>query len=157
MNHLDIAEEAFSMLESTIKTLLHEKAQREDMHIVVMDPTKKPWESSFEDAILFEKSLTDKTGWENPYDVVAREKARQSWRDGYDNVKKHLLAPATLSSGDLAFYGSFEYGGVVVAASGAEFWYDSLISGWIAITIHQLAQGYYNRFKQDHPKDRYLP
>ena len=156
MNHLAITEEAFELLEPTIRILLHSKAKREDMHIVVMNPTKKPWESSFDEAILFETSLTDRSGWENPYDVVAREKARQSWKDGYDNVRKHLLAPATLAIGDLAFYGSFEYGGVVVAASGVESWYDALISGWMAVTIHQLAQRDYSLFKQDHPTDRFL-
>ncbi|MDX2481795.1 MAG: hypothetical protein QNK24_15845 [Desulfuromusa sp.] len=156
MKHKSIAESAISMLEPSIGKLLSEKAKRTDMHIVVMDPTQKPWEVSFEEAILLEKSLSDKTGWTLPYDEFARAKARQAWRDSSDNVKKHLLGPATLKEGELVHYGSFEYQGVIVAASGVEPWFDVLVSGWVALAIQQLAQDYYQKFKIENPTTPYL-
>lgn len=147
MNHIEISKRAFEILKPSIKSLLKEEARREDMHIVVMNPTIKPWEATFEEAVLIEFSLTNRDSWENPYDVMALGKAKQAWRDGQSNVEKHLLAPATLKDGDVAFYGSFAYQGVIVAASGVEGWFDQLISGWMALTIQQLCQDYYQRFK----------
>lgn len=156
MKHKIIAESAISLLEPSIIKLLSEKAKRTDMHIVVMDPLKKPWEASFEEAILLEKSLSDKAGWENPYADFALAKARQAWRDGSDNARKQLLAPATLAAGEIVHYGSFEYQGVIVAASGVEPWFDLLVSGWVALAIQQLAQDYYQKFKSANPTAAYL-
>ena len=156
MNHLKIAVSAINLLEPSISKLLSEKAKRTDMHIVVMDPTKKPWEVSFEEAILLEKSLSDKSHWENPYDEFARAKARQAWCDRSDNVRKHLLAPATLSVGEIVHYGTFEYRGVIVGSSGVEPWLDVLVSGWVALAIQQLAQDYYQNFKTENPTAAYL-
>lgn len=156
MKHKNIAETAISLLLPSISKLLLEKAKRTDMHIVVMDPTQKPWEVSFEDAILLEKSLSDKNQWEHPYDQFARAKARQAWRDGRANFKKHLLAPATLTTGDIVHYGSFEYQGVIVAASGVEPWFDVLVSGWVALAIQQLAQDEYQKFKAAKPTVAYF-
>ena len=156
MKHKIIAESAIDLLAPSISKLLRERAKRTDLHIVVMDPTKKPWEVPFEQAILLEKSLSDKSRWDNPYDELARAKARQAWRDGSDNVRKHLLAPATLATGDIVHYGSFEFQGVIVAASGVEGWFDVLISGWVALAIQQLAQDYYQKFKAGNPTAAYL-
>ena len=156
MNHKKIAEEAFEIIKPSVVKLLKEKALREDMHIVVMNPTIKPWESTFEDAILVEFSLTDKGNWKNPFDTFALSKAKQAWRDGRDNVKKQLLSPATLKDGDVAFYGSFEYEGVIVAASGVEGWFDQLVSGWLALTIQQLCQDYIQKFKSREKMEFYI-
>ncbi len=157
MDHKKLAKEAIELLIPTIKELLSTRAKREDMHIVVMNPTIKPWESTFESAILYEYSMTDKKNWANPYDEIARGKAQQSWRDGRNNVYKHLHCPATLKSGDIAYYGSFDYEGVIVASSGVEPWFDVLVSGWVAITIQQLAQAEYQAFTTKNPMERYLP
>ncbi|MDC7219125.1 MAG: hypothetical protein PQJ59_04230 [Spirochaetales bacterium] len=156
MDLKNIAEQAYELLEPSIKKLLKEKAKREDMHIVVMNPAVKPWEASFEEAILAEFSLTDKSGWANPYDDLARGKAKQAWRDGKSNVHKHLIAPATLKTGDVAFYGSFEHEGVIVGASGVEGWYDVLVCGLMAVAIQQLAQAEYQKFKSENPMSPYL-
>jgi hypothetical protein len=156
MNHKMLVQEAIRLLEPSIQKLLSEKAKRRDMHVVVMNPTLKPWDCPFEEAILMEYSFTDPTVWENPYDEMAREKARQAWRAGRSNVESHLLAPATLKDGDLAFYGSFEHLGVIVAASGVESWFDVLISGWIAVAFQQLAQAEYQDFKTKTPMARFI-
>jgi len=127
------------------------------MHIVVMDPTIHPWETDFEQAILFEYSIGDRREWPVDFREVALDKARQAWSDGRGNMYKHLLAPVTLKSGDVAFYGSFEHDGVVVAASGVEGWYDVLVCGWVAIAFHQLAQAWYQEFKATNPMTPRIP
>ncbi len=157
MDHKELAREAIDLLYPTIKALLAEKAKRNDMHIVVMDPTRKPWECTFEEAVLYEYSMTDPSLWENPYDQMAREKAKQAWRDGRSNMHKHLTAPATLKRGDLAFYGSFDYEGVIVASSGVEPWFDVLVCGWVAVAVQQLAQADYQAFKAAQPMERWIP
>ena len=157
MDHAQLAKSAIELLTPSIKELLSKKAKRNDMHIVVMNPTLKPWECSFEEAILYEHSMTDKSNWENPYDELARGKAKQAWCDGKSNVHKHLYSPATLKTGDIAYYGSFDYEGVIVASSGVEPWFDVLISGWVALAIQQLAQAEYNAFKAKYPMEKYIP
>jgi hypothetical protein len=156
MNHGLIAEEAIRLLTPSIEVLLREKAKRTDMHVVIMDPTLKPWESSFEDAVLLEHSFTERSGWENPYDELARAKAEQAWRLGRSNRELFQNAPALLRDGDVAFYGSFEYEGVIVAASGVEAWYDVLVSGWIATAVQQLAQAEFQTWKEANPAGRYI-
>lgn len=156
MNHKKLAERAYEIIKPSIEKLLKEEAKREDMHIVVMNPTMKPWEATFEEAILLEISVTDRNKWENPYDEMALGKAKQAWRDGRSNVEKHLMSPATLKDGDVAFYGSFEYQGVIVAASGVEGWFDQLVSGWMALTIQQLAMDYYQKFKARPTLESYI-
>ncbi|MGL1890298.1 MAG: hypothetical protein OCD02_01670 [Spirochaetaceae bacterium] len=151
-----ISEQAYELILPSIHKLQDSYAKRKDMHIVVMDPRFHPWELDFESAILAEFSTTQKESWENPYDVLARAKAKQAWRDGRDNVHKHLISPATLKDGDVTFYGSFEYEGVIVAASGVEGWFDVLVCGWMAIAIQQLAQDYYQKFKTENPGLPYL-
>jgi hypothetical protein len=156
MNIKKLSEEAYELLKPSIEKLLSEKAKRKDMHIVVMDPGTKPWETTFEDAILAEFSTTDKKEWKIPFDELARAKAKQAWRDGSDNVRKQLLAPATLRTGDVVYYGSFEHEGVIVAASGVEGWFDVLVSGWMALAIQQLAQDSFQKFKDTNPAAAYL-
>ncbi|MDC7235401.1 MAG: hypothetical protein PQJ58_19390 [Spirochaetales bacterium] len=156
MNHESICKTALMILEPAIKKLLAEKAKREDMHIVIMNPLLHPWDCSFEEAILLEHSTTDKSNWQIPFDEFALAKAKQAWRDGRSNKEKHLMAPATLQDGDIAFYGSFEHNGVIVAASGVEPWYDVMVSGWIAVAIQQFAQAEYEQFKSENPMKPYI-
>ncbi len=156
MNHRFLCEEAVRMLVPSIEKLLSEKAKRKDMHIVIMDPCLKPWEASFEDAVLYEYSFTPESVWGNPYDELARAKAAQAWREGRSNRALFQSAPALIRDGDVAFYGSFEYEGVIVAASGVEAWFDVLISGWIAMAVQQLAQAELQVFKQENPASRYI-
>ncbi len=103
-----------------------------------MDPRLKPWESSFNDAILYQESICNTEIWENPYDEFARNKAEQAWRDTGANIVIQTQYPSSLREGDLPFYGSFVYRNVVIACSGVEQWFDMLVSGWIALAFEQL-------------------
>ena len=73
MTHLEIAKQAVELVKPSIDALF-EKTNRKELHIVIMDPRLKPWESDFEDAILYESSIQNAKVWENPYDEFARNK-----------------------------------------------------------------------------------
>jgi len=137
MNHDDIAKQAVELVKPSISTLF-EHTNRQELHIVIMDPRIKPWEADFSDAILYQESIKNTDPWEIPFDDLARNKAEQAWRESQANVVAQTMHPASLREGDIPFYGSFVYGTVVVACSGVEQWFDMLISGWIALAFEQL-------------------
>jgi len=137
MNHLEIAKQAVELVKPSIEALF-EKTNRKELHIVIMDPRLKPWESKFEDAILYQESIKN-LPWEKPFNEFALSKAEQAWRERQGNIVTQAMHPTSLREGDLPFYGSFVYGNVVVACSGVEQWFDMLVSGWIALAFEQLA------------------
>ena len=130
--------DAVELVKPSIERLF-ERTNRKELHIVIMNPALKPWESSFEDAILYEESLGSPNEWTIPFDELARKKALQAWREGTANINLQTAHPTSLREGDLLFYGSFVYGNIVVACSGVEQWFDMLVSGWIAVAVEQLA------------------
>ncbi len=136
-SHKDIAAEAVTLVKPAIETLF-QRTNRKELHIVIMDPRIKPWEASFEDAILYQESIQTLEMWELPFDEFARSKAKQAWREGVPNIVAQSQHPSALREDDLPFYGSFVYGNIVVACSGVEQWFDMLISGWIALSFEQL-------------------
>ncbi len=137
MNHKEIARQAVELVKPSIESLF-ERTNRKALHIVIMDPRIKPWESDFTDAILYQESILSAEPWEHPFDDFARNKAEQAWRNAQANIVLQTQHPSSLRDGDLPFYGSFVYGHVVVACSGVEQWFDMLISGWIALAFEQL-------------------
>jgi len=137
MKHEEFARQAVELVKPSIETLF-EKTNRKELHIVIMDPRLKPWESDFNDAILYQESIRNSKKWENPYDEFARNKAEQAWRDSQPNIINQTMHPSSLRESDLPFYGSFVYGNVVVACSGVEQWFDMLVSGWVALSFEQL-------------------
>jgi len=137
MEHKDIARQAVELVKPSIETLFN-RTNRKELHIVIMDPRVKPWESSFDEAILYQESIVNSEKWEHPFDDFARNKAEQAWRHSQANIITQTRHPSSLREGDLPFYGSFVYGNIVVACSGVEQWFDMLISGWIALAFEQL-------------------
>ncbi|MCL9773987.1 hypothetical protein [Vibrio methylphosphonaticus] len=130
---------------------LFERTNRKELHIVVMDPTVKPWEAPFEEAVLVEASLGNPSEWTIPFDELAKKKAQQAWRQSGPNIQMQTQHPSSLREGDVLFYGSFVYGDIVVACSGVEQWYDMLISGWIALAIEQITMSEYQNTKINNP------
>ena len=143
MQHIDIAREAVALVKPSIEELF-KKTKRRELHIVIMDPRLKPWESTFEDAILYQETIRNTDPWESPYDELARNKAEQAWRERQPNIELQTKHPSSLRENDIPFYGSFVYGNVVVGCSGVEEWFDMLISGWIALAFEQLAVHQHN-------------
>jgi len=154
LQHKQLAMDAVELVKPAIERLF-ERTNRKELHIVVMNPALKPWESSFEDAVLYEESLGTPSEWTAPFDLFARKKAQQAWREGAANMTTQTLHPASLRQDDVLFYGSFVYGNVVVACSGVEQWFDMLVSGWIAVAIEQLAIHDYQTNKVTNPTQAY--
>ncbi len=137
MQHADVAREAVALVKPSINELF-KRTKRRELHIVIMDPRLKPWESSFEDAILYQETIRSSAPWESPYDELARKKAEQAWRERQANVVLQTSHPSSLREHDIPFYGSFVYGNIVVGCSGVEEWFDMLIAGWIALAFEQI-------------------
>ncbi|MGC9402738.1 hypothetical protein ACP43V_09825 [Vibrio genomosp. F10 str. 9ZC157] len=153
-SHFDIAKDAVDLVTPSINQLF-ERTNRKELHIIVMDPRLKPWESAFDKAILYEASLGIPAEWTIPFDQLARKKAQQAWRNSGANIINQTIHTSSLKDDDLLFYGSFVYGDVVVACSGVEQWYDMLISGWIAVAIEQLCMSEYQNNKIENPTQTY--
>ncbi|MGB2079884.1 MAG: hypothetical protein ACPHV3_08855 [Vibrio sp.] len=149
-SQLSIAQDAIELVQPAIEKLFG-RTNRATVHIVVMDPSVKPWEQAFEESILLEHSFGDKANWQIPFDELARKKAQQAWRHQTPNLTQQSLHPSSLRDGDLLFYGSFVYGDIVVACSGVEQWYDMLISSWVALAIEQLTMHEYQTIKSNTP------
>ena len=137
MTHEETAKAAIELVMPSIQKLF-ERTNRQELHIVIMDPRIKPWEAKFEDAILYQHTFETVTPWQLPFDDFARNKAEQAWREGTANIVNQTQHPSNLREDDLPFYGSFVYGNIVVACSGVEQWFDMLIAGWIALAFEQL-------------------
>ncbi|MFI3276053.1 hypothetical protein [Vibrio sp.] len=150
----DITQDAIDIVKPSIDKLF-ERTNRKELHIVVMNPHVKPWEGSFEEAVLYEESLGTPETWNIEFDRLARQKAKQAWRESTSNISLQSQHPTSLRDEDVLFYGSFVYGNVVVACSGVQQWYDMLISGWIAVAIEQLTMHEYQTQKIENPTKAY--
>ncbi|GAL09227.1 hypothetical protein JCM19233_192 [Vibrio astriarenae] len=149
-----IAIDAVELVKPSIERLF-ERTNRQELHIVVMNPHLKPWEASFEEAILYQTSLGNPESWTIPFDHLAQKKAAQAWRESTSNVQLQQVHPSSLREEDVLFYGSFVYGNIVVACSGVQQWYDMLISSWVALAIEQLMMHEYQTQKIENPTQTY--
>lgn len=146
----ELAQAAIELVLPAIENMF-KIARRPELHIVVMDPTIKPWEASFEDAIVCQKTLGNPEGWAVEFDVLARKKAKQAWENGRSNIDVQTKHPSLLKEGDILWTGSFVYGGIVVACSGVEPEFDMLASSWVALAFEQLAMHDYLQDKANEP------
>jgi hypothetical protein len=92
------------------------------LHVVVMDPSRSPSDSSFDESVLLEHSFGDRSRWDADYAAFARAKAQTSWITGADNPK-----------------GAVCIDGLVVGASGAFERFDQAYSGVVAMCARALA------------------
>ena len=152
----ELAREAVELVLPSINAVLDGRGKRRYFHIVILDPTVKPWNGSFEDAILYEYSIR-KDEWDNDYDSVARSKAYQSWRSqgGYPNLIIQEMGPASLQAGDRQGTSSFEWYGLIVAGSGIQGWLDFMIAGWVALACQMLAREEAEKLRSDPKKNSY--
>jgi hypothetical protein len=110
------------------------------LHIVVMDPGLTPEHCPFEEAILYEYSVGDRSKWDADYAKFSRAKARVAWRTGMDSHLVQELRPHLLTENDTTLWGSVAMDGIVVSASGAHPWYDEAFSGMIAVCLRALSK-----------------
>jgi hypothetical protein len=154
MDNKALAIEAVNLVKPAIDQLFT-KTCRAELHIVIMNPQLKPWEASFDDAILHECTFGSPEDWQIPFDELARNKTAQAWRDSVANINHHTQHPSSLREGDVLFYGSFVYGSIVVGCSGVEPWFDMLVSGWVALAFEQLCISDYQATKAEDPTRRF--
>jgi hypothetical protein len=136
------AEKAIGMtmplIEEAMK--LEEVGESGFLYIVVMDPTCTPADSSFEEAILYEHAVGDRSKWDADYAGFARAKAQVAWRNGMDAHKVQELRPHLLREGDTVLWGSVVVDGITVAVSGANAWYDEAFAGTVAMFLRAQAK-----------------
>jgi hypothetical protein len=117
--------------------------------IVVMDPTQSPFDCAFDQAILYEHALGNRTTWDVDYQELARAKARLSWSASSDSDHVQRALSHRLVSGDSLLSGGVCLAGIVVAASGAEAVYDEAFSCAIAANLRAIAKQRHARLVAD--------
>jgi len=110
------------------------------LYIVVMDPARPPGACGFEDAILYEHAVGDRSKWDADYAAFARDKARVSWRTGLDGHLVRQVRPHLLGEADTGLWGAVCVEGIVVGVSGANPWYDEAFAGTIAHCLKAAAK-----------------
>jgi hypothetical protein len=129
---------ALPMIQEAMK--LKEVGESGFLYIVVTDPLRGPADSSFEEAILYEYSIGDRSKWDADYAGFARAKARIAWRTGMDSHLVQELRPHMLAAGDTVLWGSVVVDGIVVGVSGANPWYDEAFAGTVAMCLRAIAK-----------------
>ncbi len=110
------------------------------LYLVVMDPAIGPGDASFDRAVLLEHAIGDRSQWDADYAAFAREKARLGWQRGNDCHRLQSSYPHFLREGDSLLWGSVWLDGIVVAASGAEPWYDEAFALCVAANLRAIAK-----------------
>jgi hypothetical protein len=136
---------ALPMIHEAMK--LKEVGESGFLYIVVMDPLRGPADASFEEAILYEHSVGDRSKWDADYAGFARAKARVAWRTGMDSHLVQELRPYML-------WGSAIVDGITVAVSGANPWYDEAFAGTVAMCLRAVAKA---GIVQERGKGLFLP
>ena len=123
-------ERALDALSPLLATLLADRtiSAERAMHVVVMDPGANRRTAAFEHAILCERSFGEPARWEADYTWYARAKARVAWREQASLRDLLVHAPERLRDDDIRVEGAVCDHGFVVAASGAQPWYDHAIA-----------------------------
>ena len=138
----DAAERAVRMALPMIRTAIYDRSAGESgfFYLVVMKPGSSPANSSFEDAILYEHAVGERERWDADYRGFALAKARVAWRTGIDSHIVQEQRPYLLEAGDTVLWGSVAMDGIVVAASGADAWYDEAFAGTVALCLRAQAK-----------------
>jgi hypothetical protein len=110
------------------------------LYLIIMDPALTPVNAAFEDAILYEYAIGDKTKWDADYAEFARAKARIAWRTGLDGHVVQEQRPFLLTAKDTVLWGSVVVDGIVVSSSGAHPWYDEAFAGTVAMCLRAIAK-----------------
>ncbi len=109
------------------------------LHLVLLDPAASCGTCSYEDAVLHEQSVGERSRWDVDYAAYAHAKARLSWRHGMDSRRLQLLQPQRLEEGESLLWGGVWLDGIVVAASGAQPFWDEAFALAVAGHLRALA------------------
>jgi hypothetical protein len=119
------------------------------LYIVVMDPALSPAEASFDEAVLLEHAVGDRTKWDADYAAFARAKARASWQHGVDGHALQALHPHWLRKGDSMLWGAVVLDGIVVGVSGAHPHFDEAFATCIAGCLRAVAKQRWQKATDD--------
>jgi hypothetical protein len=136
------AERAVAMALPMIRTAIDDRSAGESgfFYLVVMKPGSSPVDTGFDDAILYEHAVGDRERWDADYRGFALAKARIAWRTGMDSHIVQEQRPYLLEDGDTVLWGSVAMDGIVVAASGADPWWDEAFAGAVALCLRAEAK-----------------
>jgi hypothetical protein len=105
-----------------------------------MDPALGPERSSFDDAVLLEHAIGDRSRWDADYAAFARAKARLAWSRRADSALLQATRPQLLAEGDSLLWGSVWLDGIAVGVSGAFPWWDEAFALAVAGNLRALAK-----------------
>lgn len=108
--------------------------------IVVMDPALQPGDCPFDDAVLVEHCIGDRTKWDADYAAFARGKARLSWQHRLGSAELQASRAHALRLGESMLWGSVCLDGIVVGVSGAEAWWDEAFATAVAANLRAIAK-----------------
>jgi hypothetical protein len=132
-----LVERAFDLASPLIEATLDQPDVSADrvLHVVVVDPDPP----RFDDAVLAERRFGHAlTSGGVDYRGFARAKAQLAWRTSLDTRQVQHNAPHLLRAGDTLLWGSACRDGLIVAASGAQPWFDEAFSGVILELVRAL-------------------
>lgn len=108
--------------------------------IVVMDPARPPSTHRFEDAILHEHVIGDRSRWDADYSAFARAKAQLAWQHQMDSHAVQALRPHLVRETETLLWGSVCLDGIVVGVSGAHAWWDESFATTVAGALRAIAK-----------------
>jgi hypothetical protein len=108
--------------------------------IVIVDPALQPGSVPFDEAILLEYAIGDRSKWDADYAAFARAKAKASWEQGLDGHALQALQPHRLAEGDTLLWGAVNLDGIVVGVSGAFPYYDEAFATAVAGCLRAVAK-----------------
>ena len=135
----EVVERALGMIKPGIEALIKSE-KKVVLYLVVLDPAESKAGAK---TVLWEGAIgdSDRKKWPRDYCHFAHSKAELTLRTG---LPAHLVlrnAPHLYREGDFKFGGSDIRNGIIVAASGLDWYLDLMISGAIAAMCHGFVIG----------------
>ena len=134
----EIVEQAVNMIRPGVLGLINREGKLV-LYVVVLDPAAKSGQAPGK-AVLWEAAIGEQNRkrWPRNYAQFALAKAELTLRTG---LPAHLIlrdAPHHYQKGDFKFGGSDIRNGIIVAASGLDWYHDYMVSGAVAAMCHGL-------------------
>lgn len=142
----DICNQAVCLAGPSIDKLLAERGNRQAGDLIIIDPTipyepkyKAPTDANFDELVLWSYQWGNPSEWEFPFTEIAKSKAYISWKTGQPAHRVQMDYPYLYQKGWTKFGGSYvDAGGLVVAFSGVQWFFDRAISEIVAAFIRAL-------------------
>lgn len=129
--NVKLVEESIKIVLPAIKNAMETGVlKRKHLSICVLNPKNE--------SVLFQHNIGDRAKWEDPFNELAKSKARIAKREKKDVSYVRERKPWMLESGDTIWSGGVYFQGLVVGVSGVEEYFDEMIAKWIIHTIKAL-------------------